>query len=109
MTGWRLGWLIAPDWALPGLERLAQNLFLAAPTPPQHAALAAFLPATLMELDAHKAELRARRDYLMSALRWLGFAIPVTPQGAFYLYADCGRFARDSHEFASQLLGQAGV
>ncbi len=42
MTGWRLGWLTAPAWAMPALERLAQNLFLAASTPAQHAALAAF-------------------------------------------------------------------
>ncbi len=109
MTGWRLGWLIAPAWAMPALERLAQNLFLAAPTPAQHAALAAFHPATLSELDARKAELRARRDHLLPSLRELGFVIPVTPQGAFYLYADCSRFTSDSHTFASNLLDQAGV
>jgi aspartate/methionine/tyrosine aminotransferase len=109
MTGWRLGWLIAPGWAMPALERLAQNLFLAAPTPAQHAALAAFLPATLNELELRKAELRARRDYLLSALRGQGFVIPVTPQGAFYLYADCSPFTPDSHTFASRLLDQAGV
>lgn len=109
MTGWRLGWLVAPAWAMPALERLAQNLFLAAPTPAQHAALAAFAPATLDELEARKAELRARRDFLLPALRERGFVIPVTPQGAFYLYADCGRFTSDSQAFASQLLDLAGV
>jgi aspartate/methionine/tyrosine aminotransferase len=109
MTGWRLGWLVAPGWALPGLERLAQNLFLAAPTPAQHAALAAFLPATLNELETHKTELCARRDYLLPALRGLGFDISVTPQGGFYLYADCSRSTPDSHAFASRLLDHAGV
>jgi aspartate/methionine/tyrosine aminotransferase len=109
MTGWRLGWLIAPDWAMPGLERLAQNLFLAAPTPAQHAALAAFLPDTLSELEARKAELRERRDFLLPALRARGFVIPVTPQGAFYLYANCSRFTTDSQAFAGQLLERAGV
>ncbi|MGA9163199.1 MAG: pyridoxal phosphate-dependent aminotransferase [Thiobacillus sp.] len=109
MTGWRLGWLVAPAWAMQDLERLAQNLFLAASTPAQHAALAAFSPASLKELEARKAELQARRDFLLPALRVRGFAIPVTPQGAFYLYADCSRFTRDSHAFASQLLDQAGV
>jgi aspartate/methionine/tyrosine aminotransferase len=109
MTGWRLGWLAAPAWALPELERLAQNLFLAAPTPAQHAALAAFVPATLNELDARKAELRARRDFLLPALRERGFVIPVTPQGAFYLYADCSRFTADSQAFAADLLERAGI
>jgi len=109
MTGWRLGWLVAPAWAMEGLERLAQNLFLAAPTPAQHAALAAFSPATLNELDACKAELRARRDFLLPALRERGFVIPVTPQGAFYLYADCSRFSSDSQAFANRLLEEGGI
>jgi aspartate/methionine/tyrosine aminotransferase len=109
MTGWRLGWLLAPAWALPGLERLAQNLFLAAPTPAQHAALAAFTPAALAELEARKAELRARRDFLLPALRERGFAVPVTPQGAFYVYADCSAHADDSFRFARRLLDGAGV
>ncbi len=109
MTGWRLGWLVAPDWAMPALERLAQNLFLAASTPAQHAALAAFAPATLDMLEARKNELRARRDFLLPALRERGFDIPVTPQGAFYLYTDCSRFTSDSQVFASQLLNQAGI
>lgn len=109
MTGWRLGWLAAPAWAMPALEKLAQNLFLAAPTPAQYAALAAFSHPTLAQLEARKAELRARRDFLLPALRARGFAIPIVPQGAFYLYADCSRFTTDSRTFASQLLDQAGV
>jgi aspartate/methionine/tyrosine aminotransferase len=109
MTGWRLGWLVAPDWAMSTLERLAQNLFLAASTPAQHAALAAFSPATLDILEARKNELRARRDFLLPALRQRGFDIPVVPQGAFYLYADCSRLSSDSQAFARQLLNQAGI
>lgn len=109
MTGWRLGWLTAPAWALPALERLAQNLFLAAPTPAQHAALAAFQPATLAELEARKDELRARRDFLLPALRARGFDIPVSPQGAFYLYADCSHFTENSQVFANRLLEEAGI
>ena len=109
MTGWRLGWLVAPAWALPALERLAQNLFLAASTPAQHAALAAFSPDTLNVLETRKAELRTRRDFLLPALRDRGFDIPITPQGAFYLYADCSRFTSDSHAFANQLLALTGI
>lgn len=109
MTGWRLGWMVAPAWALPALERLAQNLFLAAPTPAQHAALAAFDPATLAILETRKAELRARRDFLLPALRERGFAISASPQGAFYLYADCSALSSDSHAFVNLLLERAGV
>jgi len=47
MTGWRLGWLVAPECAMPELEKLAQNVFLSATTPSQYAALAAFQPDTL--------------------------------------------------------------
>ena len=109
MTGWCLGWLTAPGWAMPALERLAQNLFLAASTPAQYAALAAFVPETLAILETRKAELKLRRDTLLPALRTLGFEIPTVPQGAFYLYADCSRFSGDGQRFANRLLEETGV
>ncbi|MEO6148084.1 MAG: pyridoxal phosphate-dependent aminotransferase [Sulfuriferula sp.] len=109
MTGWRLGWLIAPEWAIDALDRLAQNLYLAASTPAQYAALAAFSPATLAILEDRKAELKVRRDYLASALIDLGFDLAVLPQGAFYLYAGCERFSQDSFAFAAQILEKTGV
>jgi aspartate/methionine/tyrosine aminotransferase len=109
MTGWRLGWLVAPRSSVAELDKLAQNLFLAAPTPAQYAALAAFGPDNIAILEARREEFRARRDYLLPALRELGFDIPVTPEGAFYLYADCSRFTDDSFRFSQQLLEEAGV
>jgi aspartate/methionine/tyrosine aminotransferase len=109
MTGWRLGWLVAPEAYVPHLDKLAQNLFLAASTPAQHAALAAFVPATHVLLEQRRREFQARRDYLLPALTDLGFDIPVRPQGAFYLYAGCARFSGDSRVFARELLDQAGV
>jgi aspartate/methionine/tyrosine aminotransferase len=109
MTGWRLGWMVAPESHVGEIDKLAQNLYLAAPTPAQHAALAAFDPDTLAILDARARELRARRDYLVPALRELGFEIPVTPQGAFYVYAGCSKLTKDSFAFARDLLEQAGV
>jgi len=109
MTGWRLGWLVAPEDYVDAVEKLAQNLFLAASTPAQYAALAAFTPATAAIFEARRREFLARRDFLLPALRELGFHIPVTPDGAFYLYADCGRFTDDSHGFALRLLEETGV
>ncbi len=109
LTGWRIGWLVAPEATIPDLDKLAQNLFLAAPTPAQHAALAALSPETLTILEQRREAFRQRRDYLLPALRELGFDIPVTPQGAFYLYANCERFSDNSLEFAEALLEEAGV
>jgi aspartate/methionine/tyrosine aminotransferase len=109
MTGWRLGWMVAPERYAQELDKLAQNLYLAAPTPAQHAALAAFEPETLAILETRRQELKARRDYLVPELRRLGFDIPVTPQGAFYIYAGCAKLTKDSFGFARDLLEQAGV
>lgn len=109
MTGWRLGWLVAPGAFVRDLEKLAQNLFLAPPTMAQHAALAAFLPETMAILEARRREFQARRNFLLPALREIGFEISVEPEGAFYLYAGCSRFTRDSQHFALELLDRAGV
>ncbi len=109
MTGWRLGWLVAPENAIKDIDKLAQNLFLAAPTPAQYAALAAFEPDNLAILEQRRQEFQQRRDYLLTALRQLGFKLPLTPQGAFYLYANCEKFCNDSFVFAQSLLHEAGV
>jgi aspartate/methionine/tyrosine aminotransferase len=109
MTGWRLGWLVAPAALVPSLDKLAQNLFLAAPTLAQYAALRAFDPDNIAILEERRECFRQRRDYLLPALRGLGFEIPIIPEGAFYLYADCSRFTADSFAFSQQLLEQAGV
>ncbi len=109
MTGWRLGWMIAPERHVRDIDKLAQNVFLSAPAPAQYAALAAFAPDTLAICDARREEFRARRDYLVPALRELGFVIPQMPPGAFYVYADCSRFTADSHAFTLDLLEHAGV
>jgi aspartate/methionine/tyrosine aminotransferase len=109
MTGWRLGWLVAPEQFVDPVERLAQNIFLSAPTLSQFAALGAFSPAVMEILEQRRQAFQARRDYLHPALRELGFSIPVTPQGAFYLYAGCADLCDDSQEFARRLLHEAGV
>lgn len=109
MTGWRLGWLIAPERYVRDLEKLAQNLYISAATPSQRAALACFEPATLAIVEARRREFQARRDYLVPALRELGFSIPIMPTGGFFVYADCARFTDDTHRFCLDTLEQAGV
>lgn len=109
MTGWRVGWVVAPEYLINDMDKLAQNIFLAAPTPAQHAALAAFKPETISILESHKEEFKHRRDYLLSALKELGFKIEVEPKGAFYIYANCSKFTKNSYKFAYDLLENVGV
>ncbi len=109
MTGWRLGWLIAPAEYVRDIEKLAQNLYISPSAPAQHAALAAFAPETIALLEQRRAEFQARRDFLMPALTRLGFRIPAPPRGAFYLYADVSELAKDSYALALRLIEEAGV
>lgn len=104
MTGWRLGWLVAPLDAVSELEKLAQNLYISAPSMAQHAALACFEPDTLAILEERRAEFARRRDYLLPALRELGFGIAVEPEGAFYLYADISAFGGDAYAFCQHFI-----
>jgi len=109
MTGWRLGWAVVPGALVPAIDRLAQNLFLAAPTPAQHAALSAFAPATIEILEARRQTFKERRDYLYRELTDMGFRIHGIPEGAFYLYADASGFDDDSFALAERLLELGGV
>jgi aspartate/methionine/tyrosine aminotransferase len=109
MTGWRLGWMVAPSHLVRKIETLAQNLFISPSTIAQHAALACFEPETIVIVEERRAELDARRRYLIPALESLGFAVPVVPQGAFYIYADCSALADDSFAFARRILDEAHV
>jgi aspartate/methionine/tyrosine aminotransferase len=91
------------------VEVLAQNLFISPSAVAQYAALAAFKPETLTILEQRRAELKARRDYLVPALERIGLPVPVTPQGAFYLYTDCSRLSNDSFALARRILDEAHV
>ena len=109
MTGWRLGWLVCPDWAMDAITRLAQNLYISPPVPAQFGALAALTPEVWAIVDERRRMFRQRRDLLVDGLREVGFGVPVMPQGAFYVYARCDRFATDSSELVRRLLHEAGV
>ena len=106
MTGWRLGWIVLPERAVRGFEKLAQHLFISAPAAAQHAALAAFGAESLRILEARRNEFARRRDFLVPQLRSAGLSVPAEPHGAFYVYADCGA---DSRRFAKDLLEREAV
>jgi len=114
MTGWRLGWMVVPPSLVPVIERLAQNLFICPSTIAQHAALACFEPESIALYEARRAEFKARRDYFIPALRELGFGVPVEPDGAFYVWADCSELCaklglKSSWEFAFEVMNRAHV
>lgn len=109
MTGWRLGWVVAPESLVEDMDKLAQNIYLAAPTTAQYAALAAFKDESIGILESHKNEFKLRRDFLLPKLKQLGFKIETEPQGAFYIYANCEKFSNDSFKFCYELLENIGV
>jgi aspartate/methionine/tyrosine aminotransferase len=113
MTGWRLGWLVVPQAMIGAVEKLSQNLFICASALAQHAALACFEPDTLAIYEARRLEFKRRRDYIVPALRSLGFGVPVVPDGAFYVYADVSGVnhpaAGNSEALTHAMLHDAGV
>jgi aspartate/methionine/tyrosine aminotransferase len=113
MTGWRLGWLIVPPSMIDAFEKLAQNLFICASALAQHAALACFEPETIEIYEGRRLEFKRRRDFIVPALERLGFKVPVAPDGAFYVYANCRGVphpaAGDSAALTKAMLHDAGV
>jgi aspartate/methionine/tyrosine aminotransferase len=109
MTGWRLGWLVLPPGLVPAVEKLAQNLYICPSTIAQQAAVACFTPESIATFEQRRAEFRARRDFLVPALNELGLTVPVQPDGAFYAWADCSRWAPDSWDFAFDLMRRTQV
>jgi aspartate/methionine/tyrosine aminotransferase len=105
MTGWRLGWVVLPEGAVREFEKLAQHLFISAPSVAQHAALAAFSKESLATLEARRAEFARRRDLFLPELR-KSLSVPAEPRGAFYVYADCGG---DARRFCLELLEREAV
>jgi aspartate/methionine/tyrosine aminotransferase len=109
MTGWRLGWMIAPESMMPALERLGASLAICAPALAQHAALSCFEPEVMQIYERRRLSFKERRDFLLPAFDRLGLHVPAAPDGAFYIFADVHALGLDSAEFCRRLLHEAGV
>lgn len=109
MTGWRLGWMVAPFGVTAVVERLAQNLFISPSSLAQQAALAAFEPESLEIAAGYRDQFRRHAQYLIPELSRLGFRISAPPQGAFYAYCDVSALTNDSYQFCLDLCDQAKV
>ena len=107
MTGWRIGWVVAPEPLVRPIERLQQNLAISVPTLSQVAAEAAFDGRAEMEAVKHGYE--ENRQILIQGLPQAGLDKFLPVDGAFYLYADVSRFSTDSLDFAKRMLEEAGV
>ena len=107
MTGWRVGWMVAPEPLVRPIERLQQNLSISVPALSQVAAEAAFDGAE--EMEAIKRGYLENRRILIEGLPKAGLEKFLPTDGAFYLYADVSDFTSDSFEFAKEMLERAHV
>jgi aspartate/methionine/tyrosine aminotransferase len=107
MTGWRLGWMVVPEDLVRAIERLSQNLFISPPTLSQLAALSVFDCAD--ELDANVRRYDENRRLLLAELPKAGLDKLAPADGAFYVYADVGKFTDDSVAFCKRLLAETGI
>ena len=109
MTGWRLGWLVVPEWAASAIDRTAQNLYIAPPTPAQYAALAALEPPALEVHEERRGIFERRRRVLLDGLAELGLPAAHEPEGAFYVYVDIGALGVDAETFCHDLIENHAV
>ena len=108
MTGWRLGYLIAPKEFVRPMQKIQQNLFIAANSFAQWGALTGLKEAG-RDVQKMRETYDQRRRFLIPKLRELGFGITVEPTGAFYVLANAKRFSTDSYRFAFDILKKAKV
>ena len=109
MTGWRLGWVVVPDWAMDALDRVAQNLYLAPPTVAQYAALAALTPEAMVIHEQRRRIFAHRRDVLLAGLDALGLPAAYRPEGAFYVYTDVSGTGLGADVLCRRLIEEFGV
>ncbi|GEM29807.1 pyridoxal phosphate-dependent aminotransferase [Nocardia neocaledoniensis] len=109
MTGWRLGWMLAPADLRPALQRLASNMTVCPPAISQYAAIHAFGPEAKDELDGHVRRYARNRALLLEGLPSIGITDLAPADGAFYAYADIGHLTNDSLAWCERVLAETGV
>jgi len=108
MTGWRLGYVIAPPEFVRPLQKMQQNFFISASSISQWAGLAALTKAQ-DDVERMKTTYDERRKYMIRRVRELGFGLTVEPSGAFYLLVNARHLTNSSYELAFEILEKAGV
>jgi (5-formylfuran-3-yl)methyl phosphate transaminase len=108
MTGWRLGYVIAPPECVRPLQKIQQNFYISAASMSQRAGIAALTQAG-PDVERMRRVYNERRKYMIGRLRELGFGLPVEPAGAFYILVNARHLSSNSHELAFRMLEEAGV
>jgi len=108
MTGYRLGYLIAPESFVRPIQKMQQNFFICAGSLAQRAGIAA-LKDTRSEVEEMKRIYNQRRKFMIKRLKEIGFSITVEPTGAFYVFANARSFSGDSYRLAFNILENAHV
>lgn len=108
MTGFRLGYVIAPKPFVRAMQKLQQNFFISANAVAQRAGVTA-LKNSDEDIAAMKATYDKRRRYMIGRLKQMGFGITVEPTGAFYIFANARHLSADSYRLAFDILDKAHV
>ena len=108
MTGWRLGYLIAPPEFVRPLQKIQQNFFISASSISQWAGIAALTKAEA-DVEKMRSVYDERRRYMIKRIREMGFGLAVEPAGAFYMLANARHLAESSYDLAFEILEKAGV
>jgi aspartate/methionine/tyrosine aminotransferase len=109
MTGWRLGWLLAPARLRRPIDVLTGNFTICPPALAQRAAIAAFDDASYAELDGHVHSYARNRTHMLDRLAAMGITRLAPADGAFYVYADVGHLTDDTLAWSRRLLEDTGV
>jgi len=108
MTGWRLGYIVAPGEFVRPLQKIQQNFFISASSISQWAGVAA-LTSAAADVERMRGIYNERRKYLIQRLRDMGFALKAEPKGAFYILVNARHLADKSYALAFDILDRAGV
>ena len=108
MTGWRLGYVIAPAQFMRPLQKLQQNFFISASSISQWAGITALRNAQ-DDVRKMKETYNKRRMFLISRWKELGFGLATEPRGAFYVFANAKHLSSNSYQLAFEILEKAYV
>ena len=108
MTGWRLGYVIAPKDFIRPMQKMQQNLFISASSVSQWAGIAALSEAKA-DVERMRTTFDQRRKFIVKGLGELGFGIGVAPVGAFYVLANAKHLSNNSYDLAFEILEKSGV